>query len=72
MLIVWKGGLALLWNSLDKLSFQSYSNRNIDLLVSSESQGDWRLTRFYSNPQQDKHRFSRHMLHLLHAQFVVP
>lgn len=51
------GGLAIFWNVNNNCSTVGYSLNHIDLSVTG-SNGDWRLTGFYSFPERSRRNFS--------------
>ena len=57
------GGLALLWNCMVDVSFQSYSVEHIDVHISNKSNGvRWFFIGFYGYPELEKRKDSWQLL----------
>lgn len=53
------GGLILLWKAIVQVEIQSYSNRHINVMVKTSSNGqEWKFTSFYGNPEVTKRKES--------------
>lgn len=51
------GGLALLWNSSNKVEISSFSKGHIDAIIKDNSEW-WRFAGFYGNPVVEKRKDS--------------
>ena len=67
------GGLALLWSSDTNLEIKSYSNHNIDAIITEADNGlSWRFIGFYGYPETHLREESWKLLFYLNSQFNLP
>ena len=65
----WSGSLALLWREGTEVSFKSYSNTYIDVIVHEDpTSSPWRATGFYGQPETEKRYISWQLLEALKVQ----
>ncbi|KAF2297134.1 hypothetical protein GH714_017871 [Hevea brasiliensis] len=67
-----RGGLALLWKSVQTVSLLSSSFWHIDVLVEVAMLGEWRITGFYGRPNRNERRASWALLRELASQYSYP
>ena len=56
------GGVAILWNDMEKAIVLSFSHHHIDLEIADEARGTWRLIGFYGMPERSHLRDSWNLL----------
>ena len=67
LVLVEKGGLALLWDRDADLEIMSYSLNHIDAIINDTVNNyKWRLTSFYGHPETHRRYESWHLLAFLY------
>ncbi|XP_060957652.1 uncharacterized protein LOC133029176 [Cannabis sativa] len=67
-----KGGLALFWKSNDEAKFLGFSQHHIDLEVSVQGMGVWRLTGLYGEPNRQLRHQTWQLLRSLSLESTLP
>jgi hypothetical protein len=66
------GGLAFLWKSHVNLEIQNFSNQHISVVIKELGRDvQWRLTRFYGNPETTRRGEGWSLLWHLHNFFAL-
>ena len=66
------GGLVLFWKSGTKVDVVSSSLNHIDATINKNSEGAWRFTGFYGEPETHRRHESWDLLRQLHRQSSLP
>ncbi|XVF73183.1 hypothetical protein PTKIN_Ptkin12aG0180600 [Pterospermum kingtungense] len=66
------GGIGVIWKDQDSVSIKSFSRFHVDMEVTDQVRGRWRLTAFYGQPDRSQRRQFWELLRLLYTQSPLP